>query len=266
MAHFVCQHITGAIATIRLARPDVHNAFNEVMIAELTAAFTDVGRRDDVRVVVLAAEGKSFCAGADLAWMQKMVGYNREENIADAAALAAMLRAVRECSKPTIARVHGAVYGGGVGLVAACDLAVAIAGVKFCLSEVKLGIAPAVIAPYLLARMPAGVVRQYALTAEVFDAAQAQRFGLIGEVVADDAALDAWIAARAKALQAAGPAAIAATKELLGTLPNLPRDEAQQLTVELIAALRASPEGQEGLNAFLQKRKPSWATGPGAQS
>jgi methylglutaconyl-CoA hydratase len=255
---FIQQTIEGSIATIRLNRPDVHNAFNEVMIAELTQAFADVGTRSDLRAVILAAQGKSFCAGADLGWMQKMVRYSREENIADAGALAAMLRTVRDCPKPTIARVHGAVYGGGLGLVAACDLAVATSNVKFCLSEVKLGIAPAVIAPFLLARMSPGAVRQFALTAEIFDANQAARLGLINDVVADNADLDAWVVARVAALNTAGPAALAACKALLTQIDGLNRREAERITIETIADLRASAEGQQGLTAFLEKRKPGW--------
>jgi methylglutaconyl-CoA hydratase len=258
MPNFVHHAIYKGIATISLNRPDLHNAFNEVLVEELTAEFLEVGTQDDVRLVVLAGEGRSFCAGADLNWMRAMVDYTFEENVADAVSLGRMLRMIRDCPKPTIARVHGPAYGGGVGLVAACDLAVAMEKVKFCLSEVKLGLAPAVISPFLIGRMNASALRRYALTGEPFDAVDAQRAGLVTEVVENFGELDKWINEIADAIRGAAPGAVAACKSTLHAVRDMPIDEAQAWTARQIAELRASKEGQEGLKAFLEKRRPSW--------
>jgi len=258
MPKFVHHASYREVATISLNRPDLHNAFNEVMIAELTAEIEQVQAEPDVRLIVLAGEGRSFCAGADLKWMQKMVGYTREENIADAGALAKMLRVLRDCPKPTIARVHGPVYGGGVGLVAACDMCVALKKATFCLSEVKLGIAPAVIAPFVVERIGANALRRYALTAEAFDAMTARNIGLVTEVVEQTEALDGWISDIAHALRQTGPRAVAACKQIIHEVAHTDIDSATEFTTERIAELRASEEGQEGLQAFLEKRKPGW--------
>lgn len=249
---------TNHVATVTLARPELHNAFNEVMIAEITEAFRELGRRDDVRVVMLAGEGKSFSAGGDINWMKKMVGYSFEENVADANAMADMLRAIRDCPKPVIARVHGNAFGGGVGLTAACDIAVALESAVFCLSEVKLGIAPAVISPFVLEKIGPGQMRRYGLTAERFSAAEARRIGLVHEVFATEADMDAWIAKTADLLKSNGPKALAAAKHIFTEVAGLPWDAVQQRTTHTIATLRASPEGQEGLRAFLEKRSPGW--------
>lgn len=260
MPQFVHHAIYRGIATVSLNRPDVHNAFNETLIAELTAEFTQVGALPEVRVVVLAGEGKSFCAGADMHWMRKMVGYSFAENLADAEGLVRMLRTIRDCPKPTIARVHGAAFGGGIGLVAACDMAVALEKVTFCLSEVKLGIAPATIAPFLVEKVGPGALRRYALTAERFDATEAKRIGLINEIVDKPEELDTWINDIADAVKVAGPNAVAACKAVIREVSKLPLDEAGPRTARRIAELRASDEGQEGLTAFLEKRPPDWTT------
>jgi methylglutaconyl-CoA hydratase len=259
MTQFIRQASAGKCATITLARPDLHNAFNDEMIREITAAFSSLAAAPKVRAVVLSGEGKSFCAGADVNWMKRMVGYSFEENVADANLLAAMLRSIRECPKPVIARVHGAAYGGGVGLVAACDMAVALANATFCLSEVKLGIVPAVISPFVLEKIGAGAARRYALTAERFDAAEAKRIGLVSEVVDNDQQMNAWIERIIEHVMANGPEAIATCKQVLAHVAGDKWDELQAYTTRQIARIRVSPEGQEGLKAFLEKRKPGWA-------
>ncbi|MBK8270651.1 MAG: enoyl-CoA hydratase/isomerase family protein [Planctomycetes bacterium] len=259
MPQFVQMAVAQGIAAISINRPELHNAFNEVVIAELTEAMNSASQSQDVRVVVLRGEGKSFCAGADVNWMKRMIDYSYEENVADATAMADMLAAIRKCQKPVIARVHGAAIGGGVGLTAACDMAVAVKSALFCLSEVKLGILPAVISPYVMEKMGPGPMRRYALTAEKFDAAEAHRLGLVSHVVEDEAQLDAWIAATAKAIMDNGPEALAACKRVLADVQEQQTSAGkQQLTVERISKQRVTPEGQDGLKSFLEKRKPNW--------
>ncbi|MFY8178604.1 MAG: enoyl-CoA hydratase/isomerase family protein [Limnohabitans sp.] len=248
----------GAIRTITLSRPDVRNAFNDEVIAELKAAFHAAGQASQVRCVVLAAEGPAFCAGADLNWMRRMADYTRDENLADAGQLAAMLRAIYECPKPTIARVQGDVFAGGVGLVAACDMAVSVDTATYCLSEVKLGLIPATISPYVIRAMGARAAHRYFLTAERFSAAEAYRIGLVHEVVAADA-LDAQVAELASALVSASPNAVRACKRLVQDVAERDIDDALVAhTVAGIADIRSSDEGKEGVQSFLQKRKPSW--------
>jgi methylglutaconyl-CoA hydratase len=248
----------GAIRTITLSRPDVRNAFNDEVIAELKNAFIDAGLATDVRCVVLAAEGPAFCAGADLNWMRRMADYTRDENLADAGQLAAMLRAIYECPKPTIARVQGDVFAGGVGLVAACDMAVSVDTATYCLSEVKLGLIPATISPYVIRAMGARASHRYFLTAERFSAAEAHRVGLVHEVVAADA-LDAKVAELTSALVSASPNAVRACKRLVQDVAERKIDDALVAhTVAGIADIRSSAEGKEGVQSFLQKRKPSW--------
>ncbi len=250
--------VQAAVACITLNRPEMRNAFNDAVITELTEVITDVGQRDDVRVVVLGAEGPAFCAGADLNWMRRMADYTREQNVADAGALATMLRAIYECPKPTIARVQGDVYAGGMGLVAACDMAVAVDTAGFCLSEVKLGLIPATISPYVIRAMGARAAHRYFLTAERFGAAEAQRIGFVHEVVAADE-LDARVGALTQALVNAGPAAVKACKRLVQNVAEREIDAALiAATVAGIADIRASAEGREGVSSFLQKRKPGW--------
>lgn len=246
------------VSTVTLNRPEVRNAFNDEVITELTAVFIELGKREEVRCIVLAANGTAFCAGADLNWMKRMADYTRDENVADAGALAEMLRVVYACPKPTIARVQGDVYAGGTGLVAACDIAVSVDSAGYCLSEVKLGLIPATISPYVIRAMGARAAHRYFLTAERLSAAEALRIGFVHEVVLA-AELDDKVAELAKALVNAGPEAVKLCKMLV-------QDVAQQeitsslirMTVEGIADIRVSPEGREGVQSFLQKRKPNW--------
>ena len=249
---------TGPVARITLTQPEVRNAFSDEVIAAITAAFAEVGAQDGVRAVVLAAEGTAFCAGANLHWMRRMADYTREENVADAGKLADMLRVIYECPKPTIARVQGDVYAGGMGLVAACDMAVAVDTAGFCLSEVKLGLIPATISPYVVRAMGARAAHRYFLTAERFDAAEALRVGFVHEVVAP-ALLDAKVDELLKALTTASPHAVRACKKLVIDVAE--REINASLihsTVQSIADIRASSEGKEGVQSFLNKRKPGW--------
>ena len=248
----------GHRATITLTQPEVRNAFSDEVIADITAAFLQVGARPDVRAVVLAAEGPAFCAGANLNWMRRMADYTRDENLADAGKLADMLRVIFECPKPTIARVQGDVYAGGMGLVAACDMAVSVDTAGFCLSEVKLGLIPATISPYVIRAMGARAAHRYFLTAERFDAAEALRIGFVHAVVGADQ-LDAKVDELLKALTSASPNAVRACKQLVQNVAEREIDASLiAATVEGIADIRASAEGREGVQSFLQKRKPGW--------
>ncbi|MEN9843842.1 MAG: hypothetical protein RLZZ612_1671 [Pseudomonadota bacterium] len=246
------------VARITLTRPEVRNAFNDAVIAELTQAFARVGADANVRAVVLAAEGPAFCAGADLNWMRRMADYTRADNLADAGCLAEMLRTIAECPKPTLARVQGDVFAGGVGLVAACDMVVSVDSATYCLSEVKLGLIPATISPYVIRAMGTRAAQRYFLTAERFSAAEAHRIGFVHEVVSADA-LDASVDALVHALVSASPDAVRACKRLVADVAG--RDITPALiahTVEAIADIRASQQGREGVQSFLQKRKPNW--------
>lgn len=249
---------TGPVARITLNRPEVRNAFNDEVIAELTQAFTALGQDAQVRAIVLAAEGPAFCAGADLNWMRRMADYTREENLADAGCLAEMLRTIHSCLKPTIARVQGDVFAGGMGLVAACDMAVSVDTATYCLSEVKLGLIPATISPYVIRAMGTRASQRYFLTAERFSAAEAHRIGFVHEVVSADQ-LDATVDGLTQALVAASPNAVRACKMLVNDVAGRDIDAALiAQTVEGIADIRASKEGKEGVQSFLQKRKPNW--------
>ena len=246
------------VATVTLDRPAVRNAFNEATIAELTLAFDELGRDDDVRAIVLAANGSAFCAGADLHWMKQMASYSDAENLADATRLAAMLRTIYLCPKPVVAKVQGDCYAGGMGLVAVCDVAVAADGANFCLSEVKLGLTPATISPYVIKAMGEAAARRYFLTAERFSAREAHRIGLVHEVVAPGA-LDQTVGAILKALVANSPNAVRQAKVLVREMAGRPLDGALLAdSAQRIAAIRASTEGREGVAAFLDKRPPSW--------
>ena len=245
-------------ATVTLTRADMRNAFNDEVIAELTQVFTELGQRDDVRAIVLAAEGPAFCAGADLNWMRRMADYTREQNLADAGALAEMLRVIYACPKPTIARVQGDVYAGGMGLVACCDMAVSVDTAGYCLSEVKLGLIPATISPYVIRAMGPRAAHRYFLTAERFSAAEAHRIGFVHEVVAAEQ-LDAKVDELVKALVSAGPSAVRSCKKLVQDVAEREIEPALIAdTVAGIADIRASAEGKEGVQSFLQKRKPLW--------
>ncbi|UTD29241.1 enoyl-CoA hydratase-related protein [Bradyrhizobium sp. WD16] len=249
----------GGLARIVLHRPERNNAFDEAMIAALAAAFETVAADDGVSTVVVSGEGRSFCAGADINWMKRAAAYGREENIRDAEPLARMLAALDRMPQTTIARVQGPVYGGGIGLVAACDIAVAAADASFCLSEVRLGLVPAVISPYVLRAIGARHGRRYFQTAEVFSATEAARIGLVHETVAAEA-LDDRIAALLEQLRSGAPGARAAAKALVGQVAGRAIDAGVlRHTAELIADMRAKDEAREGLAAFLEKRKPSWS-------
>ncbi|WP_101926556.1 MULTISPECIES: enoyl-CoA hydratase-related protein [Luteimonas] len=248
----------GAVLRLRLARPALHNAFDAALIAALTAALDDLAGDATVRVVVLEAEGASFSAGADLNWMRGMAAASEADNRTDALALARLMRTLDELPMPTIARVQGAAFGGGVGLVACCDIAIGVPGATFGLTEARLGLLPATIAPYVVAAIGARHARRYFATAERFDAAQALRLGLLHEVVESDA-LDAAVERQIALLLKAGPAAAAGAKRLVrDVVATSDRDQLDQANARLIAALRVSPEGQEGLTAFLDKRAPAW--------
>ena len=253
---------SGAVATVTLNRPEIRNAFDDALIAALTEAFRELGADPAVRVIVLAAAGKAFCAGADLAWMRRMADYSHAENLADATALATMLRTLHECPKPVVARVQGDVFAGGMGLVAAADIAVAVPSARFCLSEVKLGLIPATIAPYVIAALGPRAARRFFLTAEIFSAGTALATGFVHEL-ADADALDAAVDRLVEQLLAASPAALSACKRLLAEVGGRPVDDALVSdTAARIADIRASSEGREGVQSFLQKTKPSWLAAP----
>jgi methylglutaconyl-CoA hydratase len=246
------------LATVTINRPDVHNAFDDELIASLTGRLEALGKDDAVRAVVLTGTGKSFSAGGDLNWMQRTASYSEEENLADAAALARLMNTLHGLSKPTIARVQGDAYGGGVGLIACCDIAVASESARFSLSEVKLGLIPAVISPYVIAAIGERQAGRYMLSAERFDAAEAWRVGLIHEVTAPDA-LDAAVNGIVESLLANGPRAMAEAKALIRAVAGRPIEASLNAdTAARIARIRASVEGREGVAAFLGKRKPDW--------
>ncbi len=246
------------IARVTLDRPDVHNAFNDELIKLVTEAFADLGARDDVRAIVLAGNGKSFCAGADLNWMKRMVQYSREENVEDARALGRMFLAIAKCPKPVIARVHGAALGGGAGLAAACDIAIALESAQFGFTEVKLGILPAVISPFVIARIGAAKAREFFITGERFLAAVALNIGLVQHVVAHEFALDALIDSKISQILTSAPGAVAAAKELIFGVAARTLETSLDFTAETIARVRAGEEGQLGMKAFLERPKPPW--------
>jgi methylglutaconyl-CoA hydratase len=249
----------GAVRWLWLNRPEVRNAFNDALIADIAAAFADVEASPETRVVVVAGRGPAFCAGADLNWMRAMAGYGHADNHADALKVARMFHAVHSCSKPVVGRVHGDAFGGGVGLAAACDVVVALDTVNFVLSEVKLGIVAATISPHLVRAMGARQAARYMLTAERFTAQRAHEIGLVHEV-ADSTTLDATVGSICNSLLGASPAALAATKRLLADVVEAPIDDVLlAATAKCIADARVSPEGREGIAAFLEKRAPSWA-------
>jgi methylglutaconyl-CoA hydratase len=250
----------GPVHRIALARSDVRNAFNDVLIEELTRAFEEAGHDASVRVVVLSGDGPAFCAGADVAWMRKAGGYTREENEADAERMARMLRTIDVCPHPVIALAHGAAIGGGVGLVAAADIAIAAEGTVFSLSEVRLGILPAVISPYVLRAIGPRFARDVFLTGDRFDALEAHRMGLVHRVT-PAAQLEAEGDRKAASILSSGPEAIGAAKRLIAQVTGMRPEDALSLTVRTIAERRASAEAKEGLTAFLEKRKASWVEG-----
>jgi methylglutaconyl-CoA hydratase len=249
---------TAGVARLTLDRPEIRNAFDDALIAALTRALRELDADDQVRAVVLAGNGPAFCAGADLNWMKRMAGYTYEQNLADARSLAAMLKTLDRMRKPTIARVHGPAFAGGVGLVAACDVAVGVPEARFCLSEAKLGLSPATISPYVVRCMGERMARRYFLTAEVFDGIEAHRIGLLSHVSPSEK-LDGEIDEILKHLVQGGPEALAKIKDLIRTVSSGPiSDTLIEDTAQRIAEIRVSPEGREGIASFLEKRKPAW--------
>jgi methylglutaconyl-CoA hydratase len=245
------------VATVTLNRPAIHNAFDDALIAELTEVLASYGENPAVRALILTGAGKSFSAGADLGWMKRMAGYSYEENLADAAGLARLMNVLDRLPKPTIGLINGAAYGGGVGLVACCDIAIASERASFCLSEVKLGILPAAISPYVVAAIGPRQARRYFQTAEVIPAVEARRIGLVHEVVAPDQ-LDAACEKILAAIFQGAPGAQADSKDLVFTVDRPLTDEVMTETGRRIALRRASEEGREGIGAFLAKREPAW--------
>ncbi|MBN1280350.1 MAG: enoyl-CoA hydratase/isomerase family protein [Candidatus Thermoplasmatota archaeon] len=245
------------VATVTLNRPEVHNAFNEVLIQELTSCFTTLGADPAVAVIVLTGQGASFCAGADLTWMKRMVHYSKKENRDDSKLLLQMYETIASCPKPVIGRIHGHAFGGGIGLLAVCDITVGVPEMKCAFSEIKLGIIPAVISTFVAPRLRPADMRRLFITGERFDAAMAQKLGLLDLVVPAES-LDATVQACVDQVRSSGPTAIKEVKQLIKKYFELDRRHYQEFTVEKIAELRVSPEGQEGITAFLEKRKPNW--------
>jgi methylglutaconyl-CoA hydratase len=249
---------TGGVARVMLDRPEIRNAFDDALIAALTSALRELDVDEGVRAVVLGGNGPAFCAGADLNWMKRMAGYGYEQNLADARALAHMLRTLDRMRKPTVARVHGPAFAGGVGLVAACDIAVGAQEAKFCLSEAKLGLSPATISPYVVRAMGERAARRYFLSAEVFDGIEAHRIGLL-TAVSPSENLDGEIDKMLEHLVQGGPQALDKIKDLIRTVSSGPvSDSMIEDTATRIAEIRVSPEGREGIASFLEKRKPAW--------
>ena len=246
------------VAEVWLNRPEVRNAFNEHVVAELGTAFRTLAADAELRVIVLGGQGKAFCAGADLTWMRAMAGNDWEANRADAQALADMLWSIWNCPLPVVGRIHGDCYAGGVGLAAVCDVLVAAEGMHFCLSEARLGLLPATIGPYVVRALGEQAARRWFITAERFDAAEARRLGFVHEVCTADA-LDGKVSEIVALLAANGPAAVRACKRLVKDVARAPLDDALRAeTARRIADIRASDEGREGVASFLNKRPPSW--------
>jgi methylglutaconyl-CoA hydratase len=245
------------IARVTFNRPEVHNAFNDTMIKELSTVFDDIEKNPNVRVVIVTGAGKSFCAGADLNWMRLVKDYSYDDNLNESLDLAEMLYKIYASSKPTIARVNGTAIGGGTGLVAVCDIAIASSAAKFSFSEVKLGLIPACISPYVIKKCGEGKCREFFLTGERMTAEKACAAGLVNLVVPLEE-IDVVVDKFVDQLISSGPEAIKKCKELLRKVPEMSFDDAKKYTAEVIAQLRISDEAQEGMNAFLEKRKPSW--------
>ena len=247
----------GAVLTVTLNRPQQHNALTPELIERLTAVFLHYADRREIRVIVLTGNGRSFCAGADLKTMRAAADYDFAANVADGKQIFDLMQAIDACPKPVIGRVNGAAIGGGVGLVSACDIVVAVERARFAFSEARLGLVPAVISPFVLAKIGVGNGRELFLTGERFDAYRAQRIGLVQHVVAEEA-LDTAVTERIEQLLLAAPGAQAAAKELIRQVAHQPVSEVRDLTANFIAQRRASAEGREGMSAFLEKRDPDW--------
>jgi len=257
---------TRGVATVTLNNPEKHNAFDDIIINRLLEIFIEITNRDDIKLMVLASNGKSFSAGGDLGWMKRMASYSYEENLKDANILAKMLKALNFLPQPTIAKIQGAAFGGAVGLASCCDIVIASNKASFCLSEVKVGLAPATISPYVASAIGLRACRRYFLTAERFFADKAQQLGLVSEVVAPEE-LTRSVDDMIKVLLANGPQAVRAAKKIAFDVDNKQVDQALLAkTSELISSMRVSTEGQEGLTAFFEKRAPQWQTQPSSST
>lgn len=245
------------IATVMLHRPDVHNAMNDVLMKELTTCFAQLSKDDSLAAIILTGDGKSFCAGADLTWMKRMVGYSKDQNKKDSRLLLDMYTTIYSCPKPVIGRVNGHAFGGGIGLLAVCDITITVPETKFAFSEVKLGIIPAVISTFVAPRMTPANMRRFFITGERFDSLVAQTIGLIDLVVPAEK-LDEVVNSCVEQLRSSGPFAIQEVKHLIDNLIQMDFKKYTEFTIEKISELRVSPEGQEGITAFLEKRKPNW--------
>ena len=246
------------VVTVYLNRPEVHNAMNEKLMKELTTCFKELSRDNDTRVIILTGKGKSFCAGADLNWMKSMVKYSKEENIRDSRLLSDLFEAIYNCPKPVIGRINGHAFGGGLGLFAVCDIAIAVPNCKFAFSEVKLGIIPAVISTYIIRRISLSSMRRLFITGERFESDYAKDIGLVDYVVSEDK-IDEKIQMYVKLLRSSGPKAIEEVKKLVDSCEKMDVEKYKEHTVKKISELRVSDEGQEGINAFLEKRKSKWS-------
>ena len=246
------------IVTVYLNRPEVHNAFNEQLIKELTSCFEDLSKDNKIRIIIITGKGKSFCAGADLNWMKSMVNYSKEENIKDSRLLIGLYDSIYNCSKPVIGRVNGHAFGGGLGLIAVSDISIAIPNCKFAFSEVKIGIIPAVISTYIIRRINLSTMRRLFITGERFNSEYAKEIGLIDYVVPEDE-IDKKIEGYVELLRSSGPIAVKEVKKLIDSCEKMDVEKYKEHTVKKISELRISYEGQEGINAFLEKRKSKWS-------
>jgi methylglutaconyl-CoA hydratase len=257
----ILSHLEGGVLRLTLDRPEKSNAFDDQVIADLTAAFLNAAEDPEVRVVLLAASGKYFSAGGDLGWMQRMATYTYNENLADARGLARLMRSIDLCPKPVVARVQGSAFAGATGLLACCDIVVTVPAAQFAITEVRLGLIPAVISPYIVRAMGIRQARRWSLTAERFSAEQAKAMGLVHEI-AEPEALDGMVRQQIDAILLASPAALGETKSLLAYVDQPLSEDVIDETARRIARLRASPEGREGVTAFLEKRPPAWRSKP----
>lgn len=256
--------VSDAVAHVFFNRPEIHNAFNSTVITEMLDVFENIGKEKAIRVVVLSGTGKSFCSGADLNWMRGVVNQSFDENLAEATALARLFYMIYSLRQPVIARVNGAAIGGGTGFVAVCDFAIAAESAKFSFSEVKIGVVPACIGPYVVKKIGEGRARELFITGERMGAHRAHEVGLVNRVVPDEQ-LDGAVNEYLNAILSSGPEAVAMAKKLVSSVPTMAPEEFMPYTAEMIARLRISPEGQEGMDAFLNKRTPNWVIKPEGQ-
>jgi methylglutaconyl-CoA hydratase len=245
------------IARVTFNRPEIHNAFNAVLITEMQQVFDEIKKDESIRVVVLTGAGKSFCAGADLNWMRSVINQSYEQNLSESLALAELFYSMYTCPRPVIGRINGAAIGGGTGFVAVCDIAIAARSAVFSFSEVKIGVVPACIGPYVIKKIGEGRTRELFITGKRMSAERAHEVGLVNTVVDDDR-LDAEVEKLTRSVLSSGPQAVAMAKKLVSEVPAMSPDEFKPYTAEMIARLRISEEGQEGMDAFLNKRKPKW--------